>query len=141
MRSQATEFLTLLQHEDRKGYVQTAIVKNLNDSYGDRSLYPALLKLKKRFNHHVLGHIYLNARYQYLSTLNEQASFLITGLIIIEMALNIQNHFSYELLQQLLYKNYLVALLMIYAIFFMVKLTEIFTDYWRYLAGKRIENQ
>jgi hypothetical protein len=137
----AQKFFTFLNHEDRKGYVQTARVKNLRDSYFDRSLLRSLLRLNKSFKNHLLDHIYINARHQYLSTINEQASFLITGLIIIEMALNIQNHFSYELLQQLLYHNYLVALLMIFAIFLLVKITEIATDYWRYLAEQRIRNE
>jgi hypothetical protein len=135
------KFLTFLIHEDRKGYVQTARVKNLSDSYLDPSLYRSLLRLNKRFKNHLLDTIYKNARYQYLSTINEQASFMITGLIIIEMALNIQNHFSYELLQHLLYKNNLVALIMIFAIFLLVKLTEIATDYWRFQAAKKISNE
>jgi hypothetical protein len=135
------KFFTFLIHEDRKGYVQTAIVKNLHYSYFDRSLYRSLLRLKKKFMNHILDHIYMNARYQYLSTINEQASFLITGLIIIEMALNIQNHFSYELLQHLLYKNYLVALIMIFAIFLIVKLTEMCTDYWRFLEKESVSNE
>jgi hypothetical protein len=135
------KFFTFLIHEDRKGYVQTARVKNLNESYFDRSLMRPLLHLNKSFKGHLLNHIFLNARHQYLSTINEQASFLITGLIIIEMALNIQNHFSYELLQHLLYKNNLIALLMIFAIFLLVKTTEIVTDYWRYLAIQRVSNK
>jgi hypothetical protein len=135
------KYLTFLIHEDRKGYVQTARVKNLRESYFDRSLLYSLLRLRKSFKGHLLDHIYINARHQYLSTINEQASFLITGLIIIEMALNIQNHFSYELLQHLLYQNNLVALLMIFAIFLLVKATEIASDYWRYLAEQRISNE
>jgi hypothetical protein len=134
------KFFTFLIHEDRKGYVQTAVVKNLNSSYFDRSLYLSILKFNKMFENHVLGHIYLNVRYQYLSTINEQASFLITSLIIIEMALNIQNYFSYELLQHLLYKNYLIAMIMIFAIFLMVKITEIITDYWLFMVRKQISN-
>ena len=137
----AQKFFTFLIHEDRKGYVQTARVKNLSESYSKLSFTRSLLHLDKSFKDHVLGHIFLNARYQYLSTINEQASFLITGLVIIEMALNVQNHFSYELLQHLLYKNNLIALLMVFAIFFLVKLTEITTDYMRYMAKKRIRNE
>jgi hypothetical protein len=135
------KFFTFLIHEDRKGYIQTAMVKNLNSSYFDRSLYLSLVKLNKMFKNHILEHIYLNARYQYLSAINEQASFLITGLIIIEMALNIQNYFSYELLQHLLYRNYLIAIIMIFFIFFIVKITEIVTDYWRYWVKKKISNE
>ena len=77
----------------------------------------------------MFDHIYQNARFQYLSTIKEQASFLITGLIIIEMALNIQNHLCYELLQNILYSNYAVVVSIVLAIYFLVKATEITVDF------------
>lgn len=136
------KFYTFLVTESRKGYVETAIVKNLQNRYSPkeislrRILYPI-----KHFPGHVFEHIYKNARYQYLNTFKEQAGFLVTGLIIIEMALNIHGHLSYELLQQLLYENYQAVLLILYGIFFTVKGTEIIVDGFLELANRKIENR
>lgn len=127
------KFYTFLVTESRKGYVQTAVVKNLNTNYSPNKTtgisYAAIFSIRKHFPDHIFQHIFLNARYQYIQTIKEQASFLISGLIIIEMALNIQGHFSYELLQQLLYKNYDIVIVIILGIFYIVKLTEIFVDW------------
>ncbi len=141
----AQKFYTYLITESRKGYVQTAMVKNLNAAYHHSSAegipYKWILRWRKSFPGHVFQHIYLNARYQYLSTIKEQASFLITGLVIIEMALNIQGHFTYELLQNILYKQYDVVLTIIFGIFLVVKATEVFTDYWMHREAMKYENQ
>ena len=89
---------------------------------------------------HIFQHIYLNARYQYILTLKEQASFLITGLIIIEMALNIHGHLCYELLQNILYKQYDMVLTILLGIFLVVKLTEIVVDMWMDREAQKFEN-
>ncbi|MCX7726542.1 MAG: hypothetical protein N2053_06805, partial [Chitinispirillaceae bacterium] len=101
----------------------------------------AILRPIKRFKGHIFDHIFSNARVQYLSTIKEQAAFLITGLIIIEMALNIHGHLTYELLRQLLYKNYPVVIIIILLVFYTVKATEIFTDIVIYKENKRYENK
>ncbi len=140
----ANKFYHLLLNESRKGYVRTAIVKNLESSYrlrGGTLRWRQLLALRKNFDGHVLQHIFMNARYQYLATFKEQAAFLITGLIIIEMALNIHEHLSYELLQQLLYKNYDLVVLIVWGIFLLVKATEFFTDWLLLRWEKRLETQ
>jgi ABC-type dipeptide/oligopeptide/nickel transport system permease component len=93
------------------------------------------------FSSHVFHHIYLNARYQYLPALKEHASFLITGLIIIEMALNIQGHLCYELLQNVLFRQYDVVVAIILGIFLVVKTTEIIVDAWHHHEVKRYENR
>jgi hypothetical protein len=130
----ANKFFTLLVAESRKGYVQTAIVKNLNNSYewdvaaGIRRR--SLWMYRENFQSHVFGHMYSNARFQFIPVLKEYASFLITGLIIIEMALNIQGHLCYELLQQILYRHFDTACLIIFGIFLLVKATEIVIDIW-----------
>jgi hypothetical protein len=124
------KFYTFLKAESQKGYVETAVVKNLVNDYSFSAIqFASIFKIKKRFPEHVFSHIFINARHQYLTTLKEQAAFLISGLIIIEMALNIQNHLSYELLQNLLYENYFVVLIILFAIYLTVKTTEIFVDY------------
>jgi hypothetical protein len=141
----ANKFYLLLATENRKGYVETALVKNLGGEYRwnvpGGIAYRSILRLPRRFPGHVLQHIYLNARHQYFPTLKEQASFLITGLIIIEMALNIQGHLCYELLQNLLYRQYDIALTIIFAIFLLVKVTEILVDMRQHREGLRYENR
>jgi len=126
------KYYTFLLSESRKGYVQTAVVKNLDsgfifDKEGGISL-SSVFRFNKNFPGHILDQIYENVRFQYLTTLKEQASFLITGLIIIEMALNIQGHLCYELMQNILYKNLSVVLIILFGIFLIVKLTEIVID-------------
>ena len=128
----AYKFYTFLQTESRKGYVQTAIVKNLSTDYRHSMPLSRIIKLRKSFPGHVFQHIFINARYQYFATLKEQAAFLITGLVIIEMALNIQGHLCYELLQNLLYKNYDLVFTILAGIFLLVKSTEAGVDWLIY---------
>ena len=139
------KFYAFLIAESRKGYVENALVKNLRNDYtlsssGGISWRSVLLPVK-RFNGHVFDHIFRNAQFQYLSTIKEQASFLITGLVIIEMALNIHGHLTYELLRQLLYKNYTIVIAIMLSIFYTVKLTEIVTDLLVYRETRRYENR
>ena len=137
----ANRFYTLLVAESHKGYVQTAIVKSLSSSYEwdtpDGIPRRSLLNVSQRFQSHVFRHIFLNARFQFIPALKEHASFLVTGLIIIEMALNIQGHLCYELLQQILYRQYDVACFIVFSIFFTVKATEMAIDIWHEREKRR----
>ena len=137
----ANKFFTFLTGESRKGYIQTAVVKNLNASYEWNAQegipIKALLHIKHGLRSHVFQAIFENARFQFIPALKEHASFLITGLIIIEMALNIQGHFCYELLQQILYRQYDIAAVIIFGIFMTVKFTEIIIDIWEYKEKKK----
>jgi hypothetical protein len=141
----ANKFHAFLTAESRKGYVETGLVKNLRSSYSTRTAdgipLAYIFRPIKRFQGHVFGHIFQNAQYQYLATIKEQAGFLITGLIIIEMALNIHGHLSYEMLRQILYKNYDIVLVIILAIFYTVKMTEIFTDWVMFREARKYENK
>jgi len=141
----ANKFYTLLATENRKGYVETALVKNLGGEFFWNApggiTYRSILSLPRHFPGHVLQHIYLNARHQYFPTLKEQASFLITGLIIIEMALNIQGHLCYELLQNILYRQYDIVLTILFAIFLLVKVTDILVDVRHHREELRYENR
>jgi hypothetical protein len=140
----ANKFYAFLVAESRKGFVDTAVVKNLHGSYrfhaADGISFSAILSPFKHFKGHVFDHIFRNARFQYLSTIKEQASFLITGLIIIEMALNIHGYLNYEMLRQLLYKNYSIVIVIILCIFYTVKMTEILADLMIHREAKRYEN-
>jgi hypothetical protein len=140
----SNKFYTFLQAEYHKGYVESALVKNLSsvfklDVKSGISLR-SLLHPIKRFDGHLLDHIYRNAQMQYISTIKEQASFLITGLIIIEMALNIHGHLTYEMLRQILYKNYDIVIVIILGIFYAVKATDIITDYLLHREHLKYEN-
>ncbi len=140
----ANKFYAFLVAESRRGYVETAHVKNLHRSYDRTSKggipLRAMLRPRKRFDGHVFGHIFENARFQYIPTLKEQASFLISGLIIIEMALNIHGHLSYEMLRQMLYRNYDIVIAIVLAIFWTVKGTEVFADIVAYRESRKYEN-
>jgi hypothetical protein len=140
------KFFAFLVTESRKGYLQTAVVKNLSQDYNQQSSrgiisLNSILRWNKIFPGHVFGHIYSNARYQYLSTLKEQAAFLITGLIIIEMALNIQNHLCYDLLQNILYQDYTSVLIASFGIFLIIKGTEVLTDVIYFKETAKYENR
>jgi len=158
----ANKFFTFLTTESRKGYVDTAIVKGLSASYawGTPDGVPRLAVIRpgslfdkssatvsdedpaeRRRPAHVFRHIYLNARHQYIPALKEHASFLITGLVIIEMALNIQGHLGYELMQRILYRQYDVAAAVILGIFLVVKATEIVVDMWFHRESRKYENR
>lgn len=140
----ANKFYAFLTAESRKGYVETARVKNLDCSYRQDTpngiSYRQIFAFRKRFDGHVFQHIFANARHQYLSTIKEQASFLITGLMIIEMALNIHGHLSYEMLRQILYKNYDIVLIVVLLIFYTVKMTEMLADIRVHRENLRYEN-
>jgi hypothetical protein len=141
----ANKFYAFLTAEARKGYVATAMVKNLSAGYrfhGRDGITPAsIFAPVKKFGGHVFDHIFRNARSQYLSTIKEQASFVITGLVIIEMALNIHGYLNYEMLRQLLYRNYSIVVLIMLLIFYTVKMTEMFADYLVYRENLKYENK
>lgn len=141
----SNKFYAYLIAESRKGYIDTAMVKNLHSSYmynrDDGIRLNSIFRFKKVFKGHIFGDIFKNARFQYLPTIKEQASFLITGLIIIEMALNIHGNLNYEMLRQLLYKNYDVVVVIILGIFYTVKITEILTDYLVHRESLKYENK
>ena len=116
----SNKFHAFLTSESRKGYVETAIVKNLYTSWDfncpDGISLKSILSLK-RISRDMFSGTFSQREFQYLSTIKEQASFLITGLVIIEMALNIHGYLNYEMLRQILYKNYDIVIFIILGIF------------------------
>ncbi|MFH0736670.1 MAG: hypothetical protein V1773_00975 [bacterium] len=138
----AYKFFSLLTSESKTGYVETAIVKGLNNNYHSSIFkYIKIFNFNKKFPNHVFHHIYINAKYQNILNIKALSSFLITGLIIIEMALNIQGYMCYELLQNVLYKQYDVVIFIVLLIFFTVKMMELFVDFWYYRYSKKYENK
>lgn len=134
-------FYSLLKAESKKGYVNTAIVKGLNNDYKTKMFgYKNILKYHKKFSGHVFSHIYINAVYQNILNIKELSALLITGIVIIEMALNIQGYLCYEMLQNILYKNYDIVIFIILLIFATVKTTEFFVDLKYNNLTKKYEN-
>lgn len=139
----ANKFYTFLIHESRKGYVETATVKGLDDVYvlpsgwGERIL--ALLMPLRAHSRHVFRHLYSNAAFQYIPVVKEHAAFVVTGIIIIEMALNIQGHLCYELLQSIMFNDYDVAVVIVVGIFLAVKAAEMFIDVWHYREAQKYQ--
>jgi hypothetical protein len=140
----ANNLFSLMVSESRKGYIQTGIVKGLRSTYewNVRQGLPFMVILRPL--HHVEGHVfrdvYRNAELQFLPALKEHAAFLVTGLMIIEMALNIKGHLCYILLQHILFHEYELALVIALGIFLVVKATEIAVDVWHAHALRRYDN-
>lgn len=140
----AQKFYQLLVAEYRQGYVETAVANQHDRDFsvrpGSAVTWTSVLSVRKHFSNHVLEPVYLNARQRYLSSFREQASFLITCMIIIEMALNIHGQLGYELLQRLLFRDYSALAALFCGIYIILKLTELFTDYMIITGQKRHGN-
>ena len=142
--NQANHFFTLLVAESRKGYVETAVVKGVGASWawhapgGLRRRVLAAPSLGARG--HVFRDIYRNARLQYIPSLKEHAAFVVTGIVIIEMALNINGHLCYALLRHILYREYDLAVAIVFVIFVTVKFTEALVDIWHAVEERRYAN-
>jgi hypothetical protein len=142
--NEANHLYTLLVAESRKGYIQTAIVKGLASSYewdtpgGLRRT--TLLFPVRGARGHVFRDIYLNARLQFIPSMKEHAAFVVTGIVIIEMALNIKGHLCYALLQHMLFREFDIAIAIVFAIFLTVKLTEACVDLWHSLETRKYDN-
>jgi hypothetical protein len=140
----ANHLYVLLVAESRKGYVETAVVKGLACSYawdvpgGLRRT--ALLFPVRGARGHVFRDIYRNARLQFIPSMKEHAAFVVTGIVIIEMALNIKGHLCYALLQHMLFREFDIAIAIVFAIFFTVKLTEAFVDLWHSIETRKYDN-
>ena len=142
--NQANQLFTLLVAESRKGYVETAVVKGLGAAWdwnvpgGLR--HRVILFPSHEARAHVFRDIYRNARLQYIPSLKEHAAFVVTGIVIIEMALNISGHLCYALLRHMLYREYDIAIAIAFAIFLTVKVTEACVDVWHALEERRYAN-
>ena len=128
----AARYALLLGAASREGFVDTAVAKSLSTDWrwGVPNGIPfrALLFPRRAARGHVFHHIALQAEFQHRSSLKEHAAFLITGLIIIEMALNIQGHLGYDLLQNILYRRYDIVSAILFGMFLLVKLTALVID-------------
>jgi len=128
----ASRYGLLLNAAGREGFVDTAVAKNLSTLWAwgvpGGVPYGALLSPRRSAPDHVFRHIALQSEFQHRASLKEHAAFLITGLIIIEMALNIQGHLGYELLQNILYRRYDIVATILFGMFALVKFTALVID-------------
>ena len=75
-----------------------------------------------------------------MTTLKEHAAYLVTGLVIIELALNIKGDLCYALLQHMLYREYDIVAFILLLIFFTVKLTEALVDLRHAAEARKYDN-
>ncbi|NUM70304.1 MAG: hypothetical protein HUU43_05610 [Ignavibacteriaceae bacterium] len=126
------KFYHYLVSESQKGYILCARVKNLDEDFSKITLKEiASLVIKGRselLKDHIVNDIYQNASVSFSLVIKELVSFLITGIIITEMALNIQGHLCYEMMQRVLSKEYDIVLFIVLLIFMTLKISEIITD-------------
>jgi len=99
-----------------------------------------LLAPVRRSAGHVFREIYRNARLQFIPSTKEHITFIVTGLVIIEMALNIKGHLCYALLQHILYKEFDIAIAIVFGIYLVVKLTEAVVDAWHAIELRKYDN-
>jgi len=141
----ASRLFALLVTESRKGYVDTALVKGVRGSYDwnrsdglPRSVILTPLTVAKG---HVFHEIYRNARLQFIPSMKEHVTFIVTGLVIIEMALNIRGHLCYALLQHMLFREYDIAIVIVFLIFVAVKVIEACIDVWHSFELRKYANE
>ena len=132
MMQYAARYLEQLVAAGQSGFVETALAKNLAHdwNWNTPSGLPRgiLWKPLSTARGHVFHHIYLQAWYQNLPSLKEHASVLLTALIITEMAVNVQGHLGYLLLQNVLYRRYDMMATIMFLMFLTVKGIEVVTD-------------
>jgi hypothetical protein len=137
----ANKFATFLMNESRRGYVEAAVVKGLRADFtlgrSEGLPWSVLWNPVSGSHNHVFSHIYQNAAVQFLPSIKEHASFLVTSLAIVEMALNLNGHLCYLLLQHLLEREYGLVLLIMFGIFLAVKAVEIIVDVFSAVHHRR----
>ena len=128
------KYYQLIEGEINKEYVILAKIKGLNSKLNMNlmAIFSYLFKRHLYFDGHILNHVHLNIKKTHLLNLKELSVFLVSSMLITEMSLNIQEHFSYELLKQLLAENFHIVILMIFLIYLLIKFTEIISDYLYY---------
>jgi hypothetical protein len=141
----ANRLHALLVTESRKGYVETAIVKGVRAKYtwDHREGLPhaVMFTPAQAAKGHVFHEIYRNARLQFIPSMKEHVTFMVTGLVIIEMALNIKGYLCYSLLQHMLFREYDIAIAIVFLIFVSVKAIEACIDVWHGFELRQYGNE
>lgn len=140
----ASRLYALLLTESRKGYVETAIVKGVHAKYSWNHLEglprAVMFTPAQASKGHVFHEIYRNARLQFIPSMKEHVTFMVTGLVIIEMALNIKGYLCYSLLQHMLFREYDIAIAIVFLIFVAVKAIEACIDVWHAFELRKYGN-
>ena len=141
----AGRLYALLVTESRKGYVETAIVKGVRGKYswdhGEGLPRMVMFTPAQAAKGHVFHEIYRNARLQFIPSMKEHVTFMVTGLVIIEMALNIKGYLCYTLLQHMLFREYDIAIAIVFLIFVAVKVIEVCIDVWHAFELRKYDNE
>ena len=137
------KFFLLLQGELNKGYVLTDKIKGVKTGFtkDDGISFARIFSFHKNFGIHILKSVYLNAHRQFIYDFKEISRFLITGIVIVELSLNIQNGFFYEMLQHLMRNEVDILLTIILLVFISVKVSDILITYFFYRENLKYENR
>ncbi len=135
-------FFQLLNSENKRGYVETLRVKNMPMFRRDNTggLIKSLLKIKIDLGDTIFSQIFESAHLQFVGSFKQISRFVITGLIIIGMALNIQSGLFYEMLQSFLFKEFDILFFILFLIFFSVKLIDVFIDLYSLKLESKYDN-
>jgi len=135
-------FFQLLNSEKKRGYVETLRVKNMPmfSENNSREMLTSLIKIKITFGETIFSQIFESAHLQFVGSFKQISRFVITGLIIIGMALNIQSGLFYEMLQSFLSKEIDILFFILFLIFFSVKLVDVFIDLYSLKLESKYDN-
>jgi hypothetical protein len=136
------KFYHLLITESKRGYVETAMVKNvpLFPKAEWRKLLKILLLKKGDFGETIVTQIFASAHLQFVPSFKEVSRFVITGLIIIGMALNIQSGVFYQMLRSFLFAEYDILFFILFLIFTTVKFVDTAIDLYAVRESGKYEN-
>jgi hypothetical protein len=145
MLQYAARFLEQLVAAGKSGFIETAAAKGLDTDWSwnvpggvPRTI---LWRPLTTGTGHVFHHLYLQAWYQHLSALKEHASVLLSAIIITEMAVNIQGHMGYALLQNIYYRRYDLMAAIMFLMFLIVKFVELAADFRAERISRRYSNE
>jgi len=136
------KFYHLLVSESKRGYVETAMVKNVPffPDVGKKELLKILLLKKDNFGETIVTQIFASARLQFVPSFKEVSRFVITGLIIIGMALNIQSGVFYQMLRSFLSAEYDILFFILFLVFATIKFIDAVIDLYAVRESGKYEN-
>ena len=138
------KFYITLKKEYEKGYVTTAMLKGLNNEYQLNNQFfrfRTLLKPFRKFEGHAFDHVYKNSIIQFISILKEAIPILLTSLIIVEMALNVQGSLCYDLLIKLNNLSFIHTFIIIFLIYIGLKSVEFVVELMELKIREKYENK
>ncbi len=136
------KFYHLLVTESKRGYVETATVKNvpLFPDENLKGLLKILLLKNGNFGETIVTQIFASAHIQFVPSFKEVSHFVITGLIIIEMALNIQSGVFYQMMRSFLFAEYDILFFILFLVFATVKFVDAAIELYAVRESGKYEN-